>query len=139
MVLAQHGLLGQMQTPIDLSYLSDAVIMLRYFEAGGRVRRALSVVKKRSGKHEDTIREFQLTSDLLSQVTVSPGRDATYARCPPGQPGHRVPLVNVGPAGPAGPPGKPGPAAANTLHPLVRQPARPNATSSALPGKNSFR
>ena len=64
-VLAQHGLLGQMQTPIDLSYLSDAVIMLRYFEAGGRVRRAISVVKKRSGVHENTIREFQLTSDGL--------------------------------------------------------------------------
>jgi circadian clock protein KaiC len=63
MVLAQHGLLGQMQTPIDLSYLSDTVIMLRYFEAGGRVRRAISVVKKRSGSHENAIREFQLTSE----------------------------------------------------------------------------
>jgi circadian clock protein KaiC len=63
MVLAQHGLLGQMQTPVDLSYLSDTVIMLRYFEAAGRVRRALSVVKKRSGTHENSIREFQLTSD----------------------------------------------------------------------------
>jgi circadian clock protein KaiC len=60
-VLAQHGLMGHMQTPIDLSYLSDAVVMLRYFEAGGRVRRAISVVKKRSGAHEDTIREFQLS------------------------------------------------------------------------------
>lgn len=65
MVLAQHGLLGQMQTPVDLSYLSDAVIMLRYFEAGGRVRRAISVVKKRSGMHENAIREFQLTSEGL--------------------------------------------------------------------------
>ena len=65
MVLAQHGLVGQMQTPIDLSYLSDAVIMLRYFEAGGRVRRAISVVKKRSGTHENAIREFQLTSEGL--------------------------------------------------------------------------
>ena len=63
MVLAQHGLLGHMQTPIDLSYLSDAVIMLRYFEAGGRVHRAISVVKKRSGLHENTIREFRLTSE----------------------------------------------------------------------------
>jgi circadian clock protein KaiC len=62
LVLAQHG---HMQTPIDLSYLSDAVIMLRYFEAGGRVRRAISAVKKRSGTHEDTIREFQLTSGGL--------------------------------------------------------------------------
>ncbi len=65
MVLAQHGMVGRMDTPVDLSYLSDAVIMLRYFEANGRVRRALSVVKKRSGVHEDTIREFQLTSDGL--------------------------------------------------------------------------
>ena len=63
MVLAQHGMVGHMQTPIDLSYLSDAVIMLRYFEASGEVRRAISVVKKRSGAHENTIREFQLTSN----------------------------------------------------------------------------
>ena len=62
MVLAQHGMVGRMDTPVDLSYLSDAVIMLRYFEANGRVRRAMSVVKKRSGGHEDTIREFQLSS-----------------------------------------------------------------------------
>jgi circadian clock protein KaiC len=65
MVLAQHGLVGHMQTPLDLSYLSDCVIMLRYFEAAGRVRRAISVVKKRSGTHENTIREFQLTSEGL--------------------------------------------------------------------------
>ena len=62
-VLAQHGLMGPMQSPIDMSYLSDSVIMLRYFEAEGRVRRAISVVKNRSGSHEDTIREFQLTSE----------------------------------------------------------------------------
>jgi len=64
-VLAQHGLMGHMQTPIDLSYLSDAVVILRYFEAGGRVRRAISVVKKRSGTHENTIREFQLSAQGL--------------------------------------------------------------------------
>jgi circadian clock protein KaiC len=51
-----------MDTPLDLSYLSDAVLMLRYFEHAGTVRRALSVVKKRSGNHEHTIREFRLTS-----------------------------------------------------------------------------
>jgi circadian clock protein KaiC len=51
LVLAQHGLMGPMQTPLDISYLSDAVLMLRYFEAEGRVRRAISVVKKRSGAH----------------------------------------------------------------------------------------
>jgi circadian clock protein KaiC len=62
LVLAQHGLMGPMQTPLDISYLSDAVLMLRYFEAKGRVRRAISVVKKRSGAHEDAIREFRLTA-----------------------------------------------------------------------------
>ena len=61
LVLAQHGLVGPMETPLDISYLSDAVIMLRYFEFGGTVHRALSVVKKRSGNHEHTIREFRLT------------------------------------------------------------------------------
>lgn len=60
LVLAQHGLVGPMETPVDISYLSDTVLMLRYFEADGRVRRALSVVKKRPGKHETTIREFRL-------------------------------------------------------------------------------
>src|SRR5690242_4983496 len=62
LVLAQHGLMGPMQTPLDISYLSDAVLMLRYFEAEGRVRRAISIVKKRSGTHEDAIREFRLTA-----------------------------------------------------------------------------
>ena len=63
LVLAQHGLVGPMETPLDISYLSDGVLMLRYFEHGGVVRRALSVVKKRSGSHEHTIREFRLTSE----------------------------------------------------------------------------
>ncbi|MBV9508907.1 MAG: AAA family ATPase, partial [Caulobacteraceae bacterium] len=62
LVLAQHGLVGPMDTPLDMSYLSDAVIMLRYFEVAGTVRRALSVVKKRSGNHEHTIREFKLSA-----------------------------------------------------------------------------
>jgi circadian clock protein KaiC len=62
LVLAQHGLMGPMETPLDVSFLSDAVLMLRYFEVEGRVRRAISVVKKRSGAHEDAIREFRLTS-----------------------------------------------------------------------------
>jgi circadian clock protein KaiC len=61
LILAQHGLVGPTDTNLDISYLSDAVLMLRYFELGGTVRRALSVVKKRSGHHEHTIREFRLT------------------------------------------------------------------------------
>jgi circadian clock protein KaiC len=63
LVLAQHGLVGPMDTPLDISYLSDAVLMLRYFELAGTVRRALSVVKKRSGVHEHTIREFRLSPE----------------------------------------------------------------------------
>jgi circadian clock protein KaiC len=62
LVLAQHGVIGPMDTPLDISYLSDAVIMLRYFEFDATVRRAISVVKKRSGDHEHTIREFKLGS-----------------------------------------------------------------------------
>ncbi len=62
LVLAQHGLVGPMETPLDISYLSDAVLMVRYFEFAGQVRRMLSVVKKRSGNHEHSIREFRLTS-----------------------------------------------------------------------------
>ena len=65
LILAQHGLVGPMDTPVDLSYLSDAVLMLRYFEFGGVVRRALSVVKKRSGNHEHSIREFRLGAKRL--------------------------------------------------------------------------
>jgi circadian clock protein KaiC len=65
-VLAQHGLVGPMETPLDISYLSDAVLMLRYFELAGTVRRALSVVKKRGGNHEHTIREFRLTGAGIS-------------------------------------------------------------------------
>jgi circadian clock protein KaiC len=60
LTVAQHGLVGDMQTPVDVTYLADTVILMRYFEAAGRVRRAVSVVKKRTGAHEDTIREFQI-------------------------------------------------------------------------------
>lgn len=62
LTVAQHGLLGNMHTPVDVTYLADTVILLRYFEAGGRVRRAISVIKKRMGEHEDTIREYRITS-----------------------------------------------------------------------------
>jgi circadian clock protein KaiC len=51
-----------MKSPVDVTYLADSVILLRYFEASGRVRRAVSVIKKRAGTHEDTIREFQITN-----------------------------------------------------------------------------
>ncbi len=53
-------MIGEMRQPIDVTYLADTVIMLRYFEARGRVRRAISVIKKRTGAHEDTIRELMI-------------------------------------------------------------------------------
>ncbi len=62
LTVAQHGLVGDMKSPVDLTYLADTVILLRYFEATGRVRRAISVVKKRTGPHEDTIREYRIGS-----------------------------------------------------------------------------
>jgi circadian clock protein KaiC len=61
MMVAQQGLLGSaMQTPVDASYLADTVVVLRYFESAGQLRRAISVIKKRSGAHEETLREFRL-------------------------------------------------------------------------------
>jgi circadian clock protein KaiC len=58
LVFAQHGLVGQMQTTVDVSYLADCVLLLRYYEAAGRIHKAISVVKKRSGEHETAIRGF---------------------------------------------------------------------------------
>lgn len=66
LTVAQHGVVGNMETPVDVTYLADTVIYMRYFEAQGRVRRALSVVKKRTGAHEDTIREFRISSRGMS-------------------------------------------------------------------------
>jgi circadian clock protein KaiC len=58
LTVAQHGLVGDMKSPVDVTYLADTVILLRYFEAVGRVRRAISIIKKRTGAHENTIREY---------------------------------------------------------------------------------
>src|SRR6056297_729350 len=66
LVSAQHGMMGQlMKTPVDASYLADNVLLFRYFEAAGEIRQAISVVKKRTGNHEHTIREFELSSHGL--------------------------------------------------------------------------
>jgi circadian clock protein KaiC len=66
LTVAQQGLVGDMRSPVDMTYLADAVILLRYFEALGRVRRAISIVKKRTGAHEDTIREFHISNTGVS-------------------------------------------------------------------------
>ena len=61
LTVAQHGLVGDMKAPVDVTYLADTVILLRYFEALGKVRRAISVIKKRTGSHEATIREYKFS------------------------------------------------------------------------------
>lgn len=66
LTIAQHGLVGEMRAPVDATYIADTVILIRYFEALGRVRRAISVIKKRMGAHEDTIREFRISKDGLT-------------------------------------------------------------------------
>jgi circadian clock protein KaiC len=60
LILAQHGLVAAPEAPVDLSYLSDMVITLRFFEAAGEVKQSIAVIKKRSGQHEKTLREFKL-------------------------------------------------------------------------------
>ena len=60
--LTQHGLVEALDSPVDLSYLADTVVSLRFFEASGAMKKAISVMKKRSGQHEQTIREFALQS-----------------------------------------------------------------------------
>jgi circadian clock protein KaiC len=65
LVLGQHGFLGDMRSDIDLSYLSDAILLFRFFEARGAVRSAVSAVKSRTSAHERTIREFTLSAGGL--------------------------------------------------------------------------
>jgi circadian clock protein KaiC len=64
LTIAQHGMMGSaMQTPIDVSFLADTVVLLRFFEASGVVRQAISVAKKRRGAHERTLREMRIDSN----------------------------------------------------------------------------
>jgi circadian clock protein KaiC len=66
LTVAQHGLVGDMRQSIDITYLADTVVLIRYFEARGSIRRAISVMKKRGGRHESTIREFTIGSSGIS-------------------------------------------------------------------------
>lgn len=66
LTVAQHGLVGDMRQTIDITYLADTVLLLRYFEAAGSIRRAISVMKKRGGHHESTIREFRIDARGIS-------------------------------------------------------------------------
>jgi circadian clock protein KaiC len=66
LTMAQHGLVGHMTSPTDVTYIADSVILLRYFEAMGHVRRAISCIKKRTGGHEATIREYRIGGSGLT-------------------------------------------------------------------------
>jgi circadian clock protein KaiC len=100
LVMAQYGILGQgMFNPVDVSYLADTILLFRYFESGGAVRQAISVVKKRSGRHERTIRELKLGPDRIYV-----GRPlAEFQGVLTGVPdylGHRDPLLEGSDGGP---------------------------------------
>jgi len=63
LLVAQHGVVGQeLESPADVSYLADTVVLMRFFESEGAVHKAISVMKKRTGAHETTIREYGLSS-----------------------------------------------------------------------------
>jgi circadian clock protein KaiC len=72
-VVAPSGLMGQMTSPIDVTYLADTVLMFRFFEADGAVHKALSVIKKRTGQHEHTIRELFIER---AGIRIGPPLDA---------------------------------------------------------------
>jgi circadian clock protein KaiC len=94
MVVAQHGMLGaNTQSPVDASYLADSVVMLRYFEHGGSVKKAISVMKKRTGGHEESIRHLWFDRDgihlsepllqlrgVLTGVPVEIGQESVVTR-----------------------------------------------------------
>jgi circadian clock protein KaiC len=93
LIMAQHGLIGAGgESALEASYLADTVLLLRYFEALGEVRKAISVIKKRTGRHELTIRELTIDQGLRvgepirefqGVLTGSPmwvGRDAATTR-----------------------------------------------------------
>lgn len=65
MTLAQHGLIGAMGTPIDISYLADSVVLTRFYEARGSIHKAISIIKKRSGPHEATVRELTMAKGTV--------------------------------------------------------------------------
>lgn len=63
LVLGQHGILGELRSEVDVSYLADTILLLRFFEAAGTVRKSIAVVKTRTSEHERSIREFRITSE----------------------------------------------------------------------------
>jgi circadian clock protein KaiC len=102
LILGQHGLVGEVRSDVDLSYLSDTIILMRFFEAAGSVRRGLSVVKTRVSGHEPTIREFSLGPDGLTIGAVLHDFDGTLSGTPVyrGSPGALMEETHPPPAAP---------------------------------------
>lgn len=92
MTVAQHGLVGDMKSPVDVTYLADTVVLLRYFEALGHVKRAISVIKKRTGRHETTIREYVIGRGGLTLGAPLDGFQGVL-RGVPNYVGEREPLL----------------------------------------------
>jgi circadian clock protein KaiC len=83
MTVAQHGFVGaNIDTPVDVSYLADTVLLFRYFEAAGEVKQALSVIKKRSGEHERTIRELVMKGGVIQVGDVLTEFDGVLTGAP---------------------------------------------------------
>jgi len=82
MILGQHGLVGDIRTDVDLSYLADNILLLRFFEADGEVRKAIAGVKTRTSEHERTIREFRLGADGLRVGATLRGFEGILAGIP---------------------------------------------------------
>jgi circadian clock protein KaiC len=95
LTVAQHGLVGDMRAPIEVTYLADTVILLRYFEALGRVRRAVSIIKKRTGGHEESIREFRIGQGGLTVGAALTGFQGVLAGVPTFV-GNAGPLLSAG-------------------------------------------
>jgi circadian clock protein KaiC len=83
MTIAQHGFVGtNIDTPVDVSYLADTVLLFRYFEAAGEIKQALSVIKKRSGEHERTIRELVMKNGTITVGKVLTDFDGVLTGSP---------------------------------------------------------
>jgi circadian clock protein KaiC len=97
LILGQHGILGDIRSEVDLSYLSDIILLFRFFEAKGELRSALAVVKSRVGAHERTIREFNLGPDGLKVGEALRDFEGLLS----GLPSYRgeMPLLKMKPAG----------------------------------------
>jgi len=89
LVVAEHGLAGgALKAPVDISYVADTVIVLRYFEAEGEVHRALSVVKRRAGRHDQTIHELRIGPGITVGRTLTDVEGVlagTVRRIPPSE------------------------------------------------------